>query len=158
MNQPIVGIDPGGTNTGIVARLGDRVLYAATVTRDNDMAGYIAELGDTIDKAINALTCAQHDDPLLAPIVAVEGLNEPTPHLGLTNVRGLLGAAQVLGAILQRHPAAIVVPPGRHGSAPLTTYPPTLIGPRERRGTGNARHARSAYDIAGYAARTTRNT
>jgi hypothetical protein len=157
MTLPVVGIDPGGTTSGVVARHGNNVHYAATVHRDSTLVDYLTEIGDTIDKATHALTCALTDNPIRTPLIAIEDLNEPTPHLGITNLRGLLGTARVLGAIIQRHPAAIIVPPGRHGSAPLNTYPPVLIGPRERRGTGNARHARSAYDVAGYAALTARH-
>jgi hypothetical protein len=153
MTPPVVGIDPGAATTGVVARHGDTVHYAATVRRDGNLRDYITEIGDTIDKATHALACHTHDNPIRTPLIAVEDLNEPTPHLGLTNLKGLIGTAKILGAILHRHPAAIVVPPGRHGSAPLTTYPPVLIGPRERAGTGTRRHARSAYDVAGYAAR-----
>jgi len=57
----------------------------------------------------------------------------------------------VLGAVLYAHPDAIIVAPGGHGSAPLTTYPAALVGDREVVGTGKRRHLRSAWDIAGVA-------
>lgn len=151
MTVPVVGVDPGGRSTGVVTRHADRLLYAATVTRDGTLADYLTEVTCTVTKAV---ACAVTDqagttDPIVTPIVAVEDLNEPTPHLGLTNVRGLIGAAEVLGAVLHAYPTAVLVPPGRHGSAPLDTYPPALVGARERQGTGKARHVRSSWDVAG---------
>lgn len=147
----MVGVDPGGRWTGVVARDGNRLLYAATVTRSASMSEHIAEVDATIIRALAAV----HRYQLLAgktverPVVAVEGLNPPTPHLGMTSVAGLIETAQVLGGVLHAQPRAVIVAPGGHGSAPLSCYPPALVGEREVVGTGKSRHMRSAWDVAG---------
>lgn len=139
---PVLGVDPGGTYSGIVLR--DRVdVVAATVVqrgKDETMASYIGRVIDTA-------ATYRYRTPVAGP-VAVEGLNEPTPQMGLTSVGGLIGAAQVLGGVLAHWPDAIVVPPGGHGSAPLLAYPAALKGERERVGAGILKHARSAWDVA----------
>jgi hypothetical protein len=150
VTEPVVGVDPGGTYTGVIARHGPRLLYGATVTRDGTVPDYLVEVCATIDRAVDAV---HRELNTASPGVAVEDLNEPTPHLGLTNLKGLIGAAQVLGAVLCTHPDAVIVAPGGHGSAPLATYPPALVGDREVVGTGKARHMRSAFDVAGAAYR-----
>mgnify|MGYP007071578864 CR=1 FL=1 len=142
----IVGVDPGGATTGIVKRDGTKLLAATLVTNDGDFDAYLAD----VEAALEPLTVVGH--------LAVEDLTHPNPHLGLANVTGLLGTAQVLGLV--RHLAAgwveagdlegwVLVPPAGHGSAPLRSYPAPLVGERETKGTGRLRHARSAWDIAG---------
>jgi len=145
MSQTVVGVDPGGRQTGVVTRRGERLFYGATVTREVPMPAYVAEVVDTIRRACGM---APGGDLL---VVAVEGVNAPSPHLGLTNVAGLLDTAMVLGAVLHAYPEAVVVPPGGHGSAPLATYPSALVGKGEVVGTGKRRHMRSAWDAAGAA-------
>lgn len=151
MTVAVIGVDPGGRFTGVIARVGPRLLYGATVTRDDCVPSYLVEVRRTIEAAIDAVYRAQRY-PVLTPIVAVEDLNEPTPHKGLINVNGLIGTAQVLGAVLCAHPTAIIVAPGGHGSAPLPAYPAALVGSREVAGTGKKKHMRSGWDIAGVAA------
>lgn len=153
MIVPVIGIDPGGVSTGVIARLGPRVIYGATVTRDGKVTDYLAEVGRTIERAIDKVWRDQNLNslPIQTCVIAVEDLNEPSPHMGLTNVGGLIGAAQVLGAVIYAYPAAVIVAPGGHGSAPLSTYPASLVGKREVVGTGKFRHLRSAWDLAGAA-------
>lgn len=144
---PVVGIDPGGTNTGIVVREGDRLWFASTLHRAlRPLPEYIADVLRVVDEA-------QHRPGL--PI-AVEDVTPPT---GFRNGQrapidpaSLIGTAAVLGAVLARYPDAVVVPPGGHGSGPAGAYPPELIGPREGKAlTGRLRHCRSAWDVAGAA-------
>lgn len=146
----VVGIDPGGAATGIVTRDRDHPVDARLVLRldDDDNRTYLS-------RVLAQLALGLHD----AELVAVEGVNPPTPQMGTTSVKGLLDTARILGAIEGwawtelAWDRLVVVPPGGHGSAPLRTYPPHLIGPRETKGTGVRRHLRSAWDVAG-AART----
>lgn len=147
----IIGIDPGGRETGIVLRRGDTPIRACVVVRDGDDrlpgAAYLAEVLDAVADFAG--------DAHSSPVVAVEGLNEPTPQMGTTSVAGLMGAALVLGAVLAHHPDAVVVAPARHGSAPLGAYPEALRPTRGRgKGHDRFRHARSAWDVAGAAALT----
>lgn len=137
----------------MIARDDRRLVYAATVTLDGCRSDYLAEVGRTIVAAVDAVYRDQllNGLPVCPALVAVEDLNEPTPHLGLTNVGGLIGAAMVLGAVVFAYPAAVIVPPGGHGAAPLATYPSRLVGPRELKGTGKLRHLRSAWDVSGAA-------
>ncbi len=137
---PVLGIDPGGRATGYCLLDGDTLLSAGVVTRDGeDWARYYAELTDLVPATLPPL------------VVAIEGLSKPCPHLGLTNVSGLISTARVLG-VVEAHAHVhghhvVIIPPGRNGSAPLATYPPALVGPRDN-GGGILRHARSAYDVA----------
>lgn len=143
-SSPVVlGIDPGGHETGVVVRRGRQVLAGELVTAEKGMcAGYLRE----VVGAVSTLA-AEHSIAFLA----VEDLVHPNPHLGLANVAGLMDTAQVLGALRVYFPLLILVRPGGHGSAPLASYPLELVGVREKRGTGRMRHLRSAFDIAGAA-------
>lgn len=144
----VVGVDPGGKETGIVARDGDQLLHALLVTRGPGVSGdgtdarYLTEVLSAVDEVQRACH---------AQLVAVEGLVAPTPHMRLISVKALLQTATVYGALLAARPDALVVPPGGHGKAPLRCYPPILVGDSEPRGAGWRRHLRSAWDIAGAA-------
>lgn len=150
MSRLVVAVDPGGRHTGVVLRSGDALHYWALLTRDTDFDWYLGEVVDTVTKAKDrARTLALQDGALfdLSPVLAVEDLNDPTPQMGLTSLRGLIDTAQVIGAIAGQWPI-IRVPPGRHGSHPLNAYPTPLVGARERSGKGTSRHVRAAWDIA----------
>jgi hypothetical protein len=138
----IVGCDPGGRWSGVVVRDGDRLVYACLVTRESELMA--VHIGETLATVQVALEFAGAD-----AVLAVEDVNEPSPHMGTISVRGLLGTAQVLGGVLGRWPNAIVVAPGGHGSGPLRSYPACLVGAREKSGSGRFKHLRSACDIAG---------
>ena len=142
----VLGIDPGGTQTGMVvveldARSGaaPRVARAVLVERGSEQGEgeYVGEVCAAVRELGEG--CA---------VVGVEGLVTPTPHLRVIALAGLLGAAVVLGAVLAVAPGAVVVPPGGNGSGPLAAYPRELVGPGERSGAGWRRHLRSAWDVA----------
>lgn len=146
----IVGVDPGGKTTGVIARQRQELLVAELVVNDDApevSAGYLREVLTVLDSLV-----VRARQRKLSLFVAVEDVIEPNPHLGIANMRGLLATAQVLGAVRcwsEDTCDIVVVRPGGHGSAPLRSYPPALVGDREgRAGTGKLRHARSAWDIA----------
>jgi len=145
----VVGVDPGANETGVVARRGGELLAAEIVSRGRAPDGqYLALVLACVGAMVQLCDAA---------VVAVEGLVHPRAYRGgdlqMVNVSGLLGTAAVYGAVLARWPSAVVVAPAGHGSSPLAAYPQALLGRNERRGTGRRRHARSAWDIAGAAAR-----
>ena len=92
-------------------------------------------------------------------VLGVEGIEPPSPHVrrrdgnSLIAPAGLLATAFVLGAICDRWSGlVVVVPPGGNGSRADGTYPES-IRPRPsltRKGppADQARHARSAWDVA----------
>jgi len=150
MSRPpgTIGVDPGGRETGVVLRVGRECARAVVVVRELDEMGpYLREVVDLL-----AELGADHP-PDVRPLVLVEGISHPTGRnldgkVAPINVDGLIAAAQVIGAILVTFPTALVVPPGRHGKAPLIAYPPELRGAREVKGAGRLRHARSAWDVS----------
>lgn len=144
----VVGVDPGGRNTGVVVRDGQHCSHGVVVTRRGDGVFPDAEYLTQVCEAVaEAITIAG-----MEAVVAIEGVVNPNPHMGLSNPGGIIAAAMVLGAVLTRWPEAVVVRPGGHGSGAIELYPPTLVGARERNGAGKMRHARSAWDIAGVGA------
>lgn len=172
----VLGIDPGGRDTGYCLRAGSsgEVLDHGIESRGKDTrADYLARVLAAIVRIVDPDTIAVYEAGQLEPVhvtrtghpphqldrgdlvIAVEDLVDPNPHLGTVTIAGIYDTAVTLGAILGTYPDAVLVRPGRHGSAPLAAYPPQLRGPRETRlnaiGTGRLRHARSAYDIAGVA-------
>jgi hypothetical protein len=150
----VIAADPGARWTGVVARRGNDLLDAVTVERTTD-EGDLGVGQDYLAAVLAAVDLMSRDFAADA-VVAVEGLRRPSPHVRVTNPEAVMGAAMVLGAVLGAWPRAVVVPPGRHGSAPLAVYPPRLVGVRERAGTGSLRHVRSAWDVAGSAGRLVR--
>lgn len=148
----IIGVDPGGQCVGIVARHRDELIYHGLLTRgDRAMAGWVRAVTQGCRDA--AWAVPRQIGSTRPTVLAVEDLNPPTPHMGITSVRGLLDTAQVLGAVLHVYPGAIVVPPGGHGSGPIAAYPDALR-PKTGRGRGHdrLRHCRSGWDVAGAAA------
>lgn len=149
--MPVVGVDPGGRHTGVVVRHGSMLRYWALLKRDTPIDWYLGEIVDTITKArdLARQIAIQHNGFHRVPI-AVEDLDDPTPQMGLTTVRGLIDTAQVLGAIAGTWPITRI-PPAGHGAAPLRSYPDDLVDDSERKGRGRLRHVRAAWDIAGAA-------
>lgn len=142
----VIGVDPGGRNTGIVARRKQELLGFEMVQRSGtDKLPGATYLRHVL--AAVAELAAMHTD-VATGVIAVEGINRPSPHVRVTDPTGLLGTAMTLGAVLGYWPDAVVVPPSHHGDAPLRFYPGELVGPRERAGGGRLRHCRSAWDIA----------
>lgn len=154
----IVGVDPGGATTGVVLREGREARRAILVSPDKGAAfeRYLRDVIEAVEDCMDDAFVGFEAE--LLPLLAVEDVVHPNPHLGIANLDGLLATAQVLGAIRwaaagwereRRISRLVVVPPGRHGSAPLSAYPGALVGPRETKGSGTRRHVRSAWDIAG---------
>ena len=131
----------------MVLRHGRAVLAGLLVVNSDAPVLSVDYLAEVIDAARDLIYRGAEAGGC-APIVAVEDLVEPNPHLGLSNVKGLMDTAQVLGA-LRAHFDVVLVAPGGNGSAPLQTYPAELVGDNEPKGTGKLRHARSAWDVAG---------
>lgn len=155
-----IGVDPGGRTTAIVA--------VDTTTSEPVALILVKNTGDLLPLPADYLRAVAADVNRMASehgaeLVRVEGVTRPSWHVGgkakgaATNPTGLLGAAQVLGAVVAATTAPVeVIPPGRNGSLPNARYPVALVGEGERRrpgwetrtGTGQLRHARSAYDVA----------
>ena len=148
MTRCVVGIDPGGKTTGIVARRGDKLLGHWLV----ENVGGVPYRGRVIERLSLVVVTTPDPDPLPLVLVAVEGVKAPNPHLGVTNPTGIIATARVLGWVEQWCADVlvdlVVVPPAYHGSGPLAAYPPELVGPREKAGTGKLRHCRSAWSIS----------
>lgn len=156
----IVGVDPGARTTAIVA----------VDTKTHDVLGLVLvkNTGTLLPLPTDYLRAIAADVNQLAKrhnadAVHVEGVNRPSWHMGgkakgaATDPTGLLGAAQVLGAVIASTTRTVhVIPPGRNGSRPMGAYPEALVSDGERRkqgwqtrvGTGQLRHARSAFDVA----------
>ncbi len=147
----VVGIDPGAKETGIVLVEGRSVLAGCTVKRKT---GTTIPTADYLHEVLEAV--GEYVEKGKDPIVGVESLVAPNPHMGYTAVMPLLGAAVVLGAVLTTYPDAVLVRPAKNGSRPIESYPKELR-PTRGKGAGKdrLRHTRSAFDVA-CAARITR--
>lgn len=160
----VVGVDPGGADTGIVIRRGDLLVWRATThRRDQPLKAYLAAVvRDLADSIVGAREFVSDAGGWL---LAVEDVVEPKPQIRITNVRGLLDTAIVLGAVLDsvlvltvacglgatidEEMPSVIVRPGRHGQGPLAAYPEELRPTRGRgMGKDKLRHMRSAWDIA----------
>lgn len=156
----IVGVDPGARTTAIVAvdTKDQTVLGMLLIRNKGPLLPLPTDYLRAIAADVNQLA-KQHN----ADAVHVEGVNRPSWHMGgkskgaATDPTGLLGAAQVLGAVVATTDLPVhVIPPGRNGSRPMGAYPAPLVSDGERRkqgwqtrvGTGQLRHARSAFDVA----------
>lgn len=140
----ILGIDPGSAQTGL-----------CVVERGNVLAVEVLERPKAISiDSWCAFVCRNLDDFVRGVnLVAIEDINAPNPHMGMTNPRPHMETSRLIGSIVtyidNRFVCDVVmVPPGGHGSNPLATYPTELVGPNEPKGTGRLRHARSAWDVA----------
>mgnify|MGYP007075790323 CR=1 FL=1 len=151
----IIGVDPGGQWVGVVARQGRTLIAHKLVTRrDTDMQTWITAVLDAITHVRTKAVVHDITTGGSPGRIAVEGLNPPNPHMGITSVRGLLDTAQVLGAVVATYRQdVLVIPPDGHGSGPITAYPAPLY-PKTGKGRGHDqnRHCRSAWDIAAAAA------
>ncbi|MBA2336570.1 MAG: hypothetical protein H0V96_02230 [Acidimicrobiia bacterium] len=140
----VVGVDPGAKTTGIVFRRGYELLGYWLV--DMATVGGVPDCGRVVDAVARVV------EPAWDTLVAVEDVKAPNPHLGVTNPAGIIATARLLGWIehwaATRRANLIVVPPRGHGTGPLAAYPAQLVGAREKTGTGQLRHCRSAWDIS----------
>lgn len=145
----VVGVDPGGRNTGVVARRADQLLWAALERRQDSgpLPGqdYLADVIRTVERALEVGAELTTGDVILC----AEEVSAPNPHLGLTNTTGVIGTAITLGGLMAYFEEVLLVPTGAHGSGPKEAYPPGLWGVREKTGGGRFRHCRSAWDVAG---------
>jgi hypothetical protein len=166
-----VGVDPG-METGIVARDG-RTLIGWRVIDAKDVEPGAARPGRPTMELIEATVRALGG---VDTRVAVEDTVPPNSHhdgrLSIRQVEPLLRTAGVVGWLLRAFPDAVLVRPAGNGHDPLAAYLaacPDLVSQREhanaiRKGTlmakapqhSQLRHARSAWDIAGVAARQDR--
>lgn len=169
MSAPlVVAIDPGAKRTGIVARQGDQLLADRICERID---------GEPID--VYAIRCSQaaidvaveaKGDLVLVDVLAVEAYNPPTPQMGTVALESVVDTAYLVGwlhaDVAELAVRTVLVPPGQHGRAPLSSYPETLVTDREKRrrnwrlrpagSSAPVSHARSAWDVAGAAARDVR--
>ncbi len=160
MTPLVVAADPGARHTGLCVRRGDELVEHLLLVRhpDDDLCAWV----NLNTRAVMDLWRRQlptwmvwHDGRFrpVPALVACEDLNEPSPHMGLTNVRGLVDTACVVGALMHTFGSRLVlVPPGKHGQGPRQAYPDALWGAREKKGTGVLSHARAAWDQAAAAA------
>lgn len=151
VNPLVVGIDPGGRWTGLIARQGDELLDHAVLEHSGGGGGMVSA-----EYLVAVVGWVAHwVDEMEAEIVGIEEATPPSwridGEVSPMAPGSLIGLGQVIGAVQAYYPDAIVVP--QSGTAPLSTYPKALVGPRERTGTGGKlRHARSAWTVAGGAA------
>lgn len=153
----ILGIDPGGRHTGAVICRGDVLLAHDVIVGDGRVDPKDPINSDYLLEVQSRLFALIHSDEVGGVIdaVAIEQLKSPSPHLGLTQVAGALACAANIGAVftwvatLYGAPMPVVlIDTGHHGQSDVRHYPHQLVGPRETKGEGILRHARSAYDVA----------
>lgn len=163
----VVGVDPGGRDTGIAvvdvpavpAYSTPRLLASTTVRRADD--GPLTRIPRDYLLDVNAAILHYLADPIryglntgtAVELIAIEGVEAPG---GFANGRkqlldpaGIIATAQVLGAVLGRawSVPVVVVRPGHNGRVlPLTRYPEPLA--TKGKGHDKRRHERSAYDCA----------
>lgn len=150
---PILGVDPGARETGLVlARGRDLLGHDVVIGAEKITARGCPIYGTYLHQVVAAMDELLERAGLLAPaVVAVESLRPPSPHMGLTNVAGAMATAAVIGAVVEwankRLLELLLVEPAELGKSPLQAYPAELRGVRETKGTGILRHARSAWDV-----------
>lgn len=148
----ILGLDPGARWVGLALRQGHDLHFAATIDREK------------IGRAVPFDRWVEHVADVVVGIMlryevqhlAVEAMNDVTPHLGRVALGPVMETARTAAWLHGRfHSMALWVPPARHGTSPLRTYPPELVGPRETTGKGHGpmQHQRAGYDIAGAGAK-----
>lgn len=154
----VLGIDPGGRQTGVVVVEGDQPVdgtVAVFIRGDVEpCVAYARRVGDWLFE--------RYEISLSGPdcgidLVAIEGVVAPTPHMGLSNPAGIVDTGVVFGALwadLTFHDPpsfpAVEVAPGGHGEQRARLYPAALRGRAPLAGDpgGDRRHVRSAYDVA----------
>jgi hypothetical protein len=147
----VIGVDPGGADTGITVRRGRSELVRAVLLTREDGTTRAAWVEENTE-AVMGLS-VQYPDA----VVATEDVNPPRGHAPgrdghLIKLDGLIDTAAVLGGLIAVMEGLVIVPPGGNGAAPLTAYPVELR-PTRGKGAGrdNLRHLRSAWDVAGAA-------
>jgi hypothetical protein len=148
----IIGVDPGGRMTGIVARHGDTYLGHELVIRRgraiipdrtylHHIAGRVGAWSSGWPRTVLAIEEARaFGRPRRRPIANGNG--------------GLIALGKVVAALELYFPDAILVMPNGHGRNLLAAYPAPLVAPDELErltGDGPLQHCRSAWDVAGCA-------
>lgn len=157
--QPVLGIDPGYRYTGIVARDGDVVLYAATLVRPKDLDDPFVWADRVADeaRAVHYRACPP------GTRVGIEGVSAPKGfkhgEKAPIDPKFIMFTAVVAGVVSREFKAeSVIIAPGGNGSQHITHYPPELVGsrPKDLPGStnqaGTRAHEQSAYDVAGKAA------
>lgn len=141
MQMLVIGVDPGGQETGIVLRDGNEVITGILLRRlrSDSLTDYLAEHV----RCLKDLRSTYGDDIA----IVCETITVPSPHVRVIAVQGLLDTQFLIGGLCVAFPGLILVEPSGHGSQPLFSYPSSLVGPRERVGAGRFRHLRSAFDV-----------
>lgn len=141
----IIGIDPGGVESGIVVRDGRQLIAHTTV------------FGELLDPHYPGLVVARIELAVgPGAVIAVEDTSSPKWFIDgkrkPINVDGLRATERVLGAILGRFSSVVVVPPAGHGKGPMIAYPVALQATSgQGKGYDAKRHERAAFDVAGAA-------
>lgn len=118
MPTPLVlAVDPGGQRTGIVLRRGDTLGGWHLIERGNEPT---VDWADTVVGYVTEAAADWQPD-----IIAVEGVNDPTPHLGIIQITWLLHTAIVIGHIRGAHPSTVIIPPG--GFTRTATQPKQVL-------------------------------
>lgn len=152
----VLAIDPGGRNTGIVVRSRDDLLAHSLEVRSGP--GRMADgpyIRQVLSACIAALKTAgiepSDKDVYIVGVEEVAYWPDQNPNVR-RDQRGLYGTAMVLGGILARWPAAVIVESGRGVAKLHGSYYPKPIRPA---GAGKDRlvHVRAAWDHS-YAAET----
>jgi len=152
--RTVLGMDPGGRESGLVVRQGDAlVAHAVEVRADRGRmpdGRYVRQVLARCSALLADADVGPRDDSL---IVAVEGVaywpERQQKGKAPRDQRGLYGTAMILGAILARWPRATIVKPGgNHGGLHGLAYPDAIRPPVNGAGTDRLRHARSAWDVS----------
>ena len=192
MTVIILGIDPGAVATGVALMLTEKterphLLTAETVLRKKPALykptqflpvedTYLTDVIATCARVLQTVSLGVYAAkvPDVTYRIAIEGITRPNWHMqgrAAANPEALLAAAIVLGNIQAWARETLdhytEITPSGNGSAPLATYPDTLVSDAERRKpnwrsaigkSGKLRHQRSAWDIALTASRQPLNT
>jgi hypothetical protein len=160
VGQPVLGVDPGYRYVGVVLRDGDAVLYSTTLVRAaefDDPADWANEVVAEL-KVLMFTSCPPGTRVGVEKVVAPKGFTKGKK--APIDPKPILFTGVVYGAVVNQWPDAARVEPGGNGSQHLSHYPAELAGPRPKdlpgsgNGAGTRDHEKSAYDVAGKAAKT----
>lgn len=166
MSLGIIGVDPGGRETGIAAivRSGvDTVLYGSTTVRRVDVEPllemppeYLLAVAGEIREVLDGLRADGHE-----AMLAIEQVTPPSwrvkGKVSPIKPDAIMATSIVLGAVLGRAwgiPIVAVRPGGNgagvavHGDGRWAHYPERLRPKMGGKGSDKLRHERSAYDCA----------
>ena len=153
------GVDPGGRWTGLaLLNAQHRYVTGLCITRVTEAPTRLGVGNDYLDAVCEGIAALQAHavaiDPGASVMVALEDVDRPNPHLGITDPADIIRAGFVYGAVLRDYPGAVIVDLGENGSALQVAYPPPL---RKHRSPGAEQggftseerpHLRSALDVA----------